>query len=163
MTAAPIFSTGIRRSESDEVRVTLEAQRGAVVVDVRVWEDQKFGAVTSRGPTKKGATLPLASLPQLLAALNGAAREATLAGLIEIKLAASIDGECASSSPKSATPHSGDAVATERTTAFAFSGKSPHQKPKGVSCVQRSGPGSLSAGPSRLTTVPEPVGASKPS
>lgn len=93
MSTSPIFSASIKRSESEEVRITVETQRGSVVVDVRVWEDQKFGAVTSRGPTKKGTTLPLASLPQLVAALRGAAHEATRAGLLEIELPASIDGE----------------------------------------------------------------------
>ena len=79
----PIFRADIERNSREEVRVTLEAYHGRFILDVRVWEDMKFGAVSSRGPTRKGATIDACRIPEMIAALEGAQVEAVRLGLVE--------------------------------------------------------------------------------
>ena len=79
----PIFRADIERNSREEVRVVLEVVHGRFVLDVRVWEDVKFGAVTNRGPTKKGAAIDARKIPEMIAALEGARVEAERLGLLE--------------------------------------------------------------------------------
>lgn len=78
----PIFRADIERSAREEVRVVLEALHGRFTLDVRVWEDMKFGSVCNRGPTKRGLSIDARQIPEMIAALKGAEAEAMRLGLV---------------------------------------------------------------------------------
>lgn len=83
MIAPPIFRADIERNIKETVRVVLEGGRSGFCLDVRVWEDAKFGSVCNRCPTKRGVTLDARKIPDLIAALEGARVEAERLGLLE--------------------------------------------------------------------------------
>ena len=72
----------IPKSAREEVRVSLETWRGRHSIDVRVYAQlaDPSGEIV---PTKKGASLPIAKLPELITALQDAKSEAARLGLIE--------------------------------------------------------------------------------
>lgn len=78
----PVFGAAIERNSREEVRVALEGVGNRFVLDVRVWQDAKYGSVCNRSPTKHGATLDARHIPAMIAALKGAEAEAIRLGLI---------------------------------------------------------------------------------
>ncbi len=69
------------KSSIEEVRVTLSRFKGFDLVSARIWTDADEGG--ERRPTRKGITLRVERLPELLDALRQAEEEARKAGLLE--------------------------------------------------------------------------------
>lgn len=72
----------IEKNTLEDVRVSLDEYSGHQLIDVRTYVDFKSGNVEGRGPTKKGVSLNIAKLPDLIAALEDARSEAERRGLI---------------------------------------------------------------------------------
>ena len=70
----------IEKNSTQDVRVQLSEYRGRHYVDIRVFV--VIDAV-KRGPTRKGVTLAVGKLPELIAGLQAAEREAQKTGLLE--------------------------------------------------------------------------------
>jgi len=69
------------KSSIEEVRITLGTYRGYDLVSARIWTDADDGG--DRRPTRKGLTLRVERLPELVAALRQAEEEARRVGLLE--------------------------------------------------------------------------------
>ena len=67
------------KSSAEEVRVSLSTFKGFDLVDARIWTDDDDG---DRRPTRKGLSLRVERLPELLEALHQAEEEARKAGLL---------------------------------------------------------------------------------
>ena len=65
-----------------ELRLSLDIFNGKARADLRTWVDYQAGPVLTRGPTKKGVSIPLANLAEAAAALAEADRMASDLGLI---------------------------------------------------------------------------------
>jgi hypothetical protein len=65
-----------------ELRLSLDTFNGKARADLRTWADYQAGPVLTRGPTKKGVSIPLSSLGEAAAALADADRMARDLGLI---------------------------------------------------------------------------------
>lgn len=78
----------IEKNSLEEVRVTLDQYSGHHLIDVRVYADFRSGNVETRGPTKKGVSLNIAKLPDLIAARVTAKAEAERRGLLLVTDAA---------------------------------------------------------------------------
>jgi hypothetical protein len=63
------FAATIRKSGNELVRVTVDEYRGRQVLDVRVWAVAESGEVI---PTRRGVTIAVERLPELVRALTGA-------------------------------------------------------------------------------------------
>lgn len=72
----------IEKNSLEEVRVTLDQYSGHHLIDVRVYADFRSGNVETRGPTKKGVSLNIAKLPDLIRGLAQAMEEAKRRGLL---------------------------------------------------------------------------------
>lgn len=72
----------IEKNSLEDVRVTLDEYSGHRLIDVRNYADFKTGNVEARGPTKKGISLKVDKLPELIAALESAREEAQRRGWI---------------------------------------------------------------------------------
>ena len=83
MTALPVVIRTFPLGERAEVRLTLDTFNGRPRVDLRTWCDYPAGPVNVRGPTKKGVSLPLAHLSDLVSALGDALDQARALGLLE--------------------------------------------------------------------------------
>jgi hypothetical protein len=70
----------IAKNKVDDIVVSLARYREHDLIDVRV--HTLFQGVTERRPTKRGVSLKITSLPELIAALNAAAAEAHRLGLL---------------------------------------------------------------------------------
>ena len=70
------------KNSAEEVRVSLSTFKGYDLISARVWTDPE-GGDGERRPTRKGLTLRVELLPQLLEALQQAAEEALKAGMID--------------------------------------------------------------------------------
>lgn len=68
----------VPHSASGEVRVRLDREKGAPVVDLRYFDAVGPGRVMM--PTKKGVSLPVSSLPGLVEAVSNAAALAVATG-----------------------------------------------------------------------------------
>lgn len=73
----------IEKNSLEEVRVTLDEFGGHQLIDVRIYADFRTGAVETRGPTKKGVSLNVAKLAELITALQTAHAEAVARGLLK--------------------------------------------------------------------------------
>lgn len=82
MTRLPVTVGSLPLGDTAEVRLTLEAVNNLARVDLRTWADDKLGAVVVRGPTKKGVSLPVEALPDLVAAVVEAEVTARALGLL---------------------------------------------------------------------------------
>lgn len=71
----------IEKNKSEEVVISLEQFRGHNLLDIRSYAD--FDNSGERRPTKKGITLRVSAIPELLEALNLAHAEAKSRGFIE--------------------------------------------------------------------------------
>lgn len=78
----------IEKNTQEDVRVTLDEYSGHQLIDVRTFVDFKSGNTEGRGPTKKGVSLNVAKLPDLIAALETARGEAERRGLLPVADAA---------------------------------------------------------------------------
>lgn len=76
----PVAVSAIPKGDG-EVRVTLADFKGALVVDVRLFEP--FTMARARSPTKKGIALGLRKLPELARALAPAEAVARQLGLLD--------------------------------------------------------------------------------
>lgn len=68
--SAPVAVATIAKNASEEVRVTLDTFKDVQLVDIRVFG--QFTAAKAMMPTKKGASLNVAKLPELIRALQAA-------------------------------------------------------------------------------------------
>ena len=73
----------IAKSAIEEVHVDLSEYRGHDLVSVRIWANYD-GADEPKRPTKKGVSLKVEKLPQLIAALREAESRARSAGLLPV-------------------------------------------------------------------------------
>jgi len=78
----------IGKNSLEDVRVTLDEFSGHQLIDLRVYADFRSGNVQTRGPTKKGVSLNVVRLPDLIAALEAARVEAEQRGLLPVADAA---------------------------------------------------------------------------
>lgn len=78
----------IAKNTREDVRVSIERFSGVDLVDIRTFVDYVSGNVQGRGPTKKGVSLNIAKLPDLIAALETARGEAERRGLLPVADAA---------------------------------------------------------------------------
>lgn len=76
----------IAKNSTEHVRVNLDEFRGTHVVDVRVFT--AYGDRAEPGPTKKGVSLRVDRLPELIAGLQKAEAAARAQGLIGAEPAA---------------------------------------------------------------------------
>lgn len=83
MSGLPVTVRSLPFGDAAEVRLTLETVNNLTRVDLRTWADDKLGAVVVRGPTKKGVSLPVEALPDLVAAVVEAEAVARALGLLE--------------------------------------------------------------------------------
>lgn len=72
----------VPKNSREEVRVCLTQFSGLDLIDVRTYADFSAGVVDVRGPTKKGVSLNIERLPDLIAALEAAREEAQRRGLL---------------------------------------------------------------------------------
>jgi hypothetical protein len=79
MTTTAIIAT-IPKTRGEEVNITLEEYRGRHLFGVRIWAD--YDNSGEARPTRKGVTLRIELLPELLEALQAAAAEARQRGLL---------------------------------------------------------------------------------
>ena len=73
----------IEKNSSEEVHVDLSEYRGHDLVSIRVWAN--YDGEKPKRPTKKGVTVKVEKLPELIAALQEAEKQARAAGLLTIK------------------------------------------------------------------------------
>ena len=73
----------IEKNRSEELRVALKEFKGRRYLDIRTFIEPYADEGQGRVPTKKGVTLGLAKLPELIAALQQAEEEARAAGLFQ--------------------------------------------------------------------------------
>lgn len=72
----------IAKNSREEVRVCLDEFAGHQLVDIRTYADYSAGVVEMRGPTKKGVSLAVERLPDLIEGLEVAKAEAIRRGLL---------------------------------------------------------------------------------
>ncbi len=77
----PTIVAQIAVTDAEQVRVSLDEHRGAPVVDIRAFEIVTAAKVPLA--TKRGLNIPVELLPQLVAALQQAERQARELGLIQ--------------------------------------------------------------------------------
>lgn len=82
MVEPPLPVAVIAKNSHEEVRVCLDVFHECDLIDVRTYADFTAGAVQCRGPTKKGVSLKIAKLPELIASLQLAKSEAQRRGLL---------------------------------------------------------------------------------
>ena len=70
----------IPKNQAEEIRVGLDEYKGHDLVSLRVWTDPYAG--DERVPTRKGVSMSVALLPELIAALQEAEAAAQAAGLL---------------------------------------------------------------------------------
>ena len=71
----------IEKNRGEDVRVALSSFNGVPLIDIRIYAD--FGNGPDRNATRKGASLRVERLPELIALLTLAADKARATGLIE--------------------------------------------------------------------------------
>ncbi len=72
----------IEKNRSEELRIALKEFKGRHYLDVRTYCEPYSDEGQGRVPTKKGVTVPLAKLPELIEALQKTEAEARAAGLL---------------------------------------------------------------------------------
>ena len=70
----------LRKNSTEEIRVGLDEYKGHDLISLRVWADPYAG--DERVPTKKGLSVNVRLLPELIAALREAEALAREAGLL---------------------------------------------------------------------------------
>lgn len=83
MTAFPLVVRVLPLGSAAELRLTFERFNGSLRFDLRTFEDDRLGASKVRGPTRKGVSLPVEALPDLVAAVVEAEADARALGLLE--------------------------------------------------------------------------------
>ena len=73
----------IEKNRSEELRVALKEFKDRHYLDIRTYIEPYADDGQGKVPTKKGVTVPLAKLPELITALQKAEEEARAAGLSE--------------------------------------------------------------------------------
>lgn len=76
----PVTVATIGKNQREEVRIVLDTFKGHQLVDIRVFA--AFSAASVPMPTKKGLSLNVASIPELIEALKQARDEAVALGWI---------------------------------------------------------------------------------
>ena len=94
----------IRKNAREEIRIALTLYQGHDLCDVRVFAEPYAG--DEWVATKKGISLSVAKLPELIAALQQAVAEARSAGLLK-------EDEASSTAPAEGTEATRDAAAGE--------------------------------------------------
>ena len=74
--------TTIEKNRNEELRISLKEYMGHHCFDIRVFCDPNHDEGQGRIPTKKGVTMAVTKLPDLVAALQQAVSEARAAGLL---------------------------------------------------------------------------------
>ncbi len=73
----------IEKNKTEELRVALKEFKGRRYLDIRTYIDPYADEGQGRVPTRKGVTLNLAKLPELIEALQKAEVEARALGLLK--------------------------------------------------------------------------------
>ena len=82
MTSSDQDIATIEKNRSEELRIALKEFKGRNYLDIRTFIEPYADEGQGRVPTKKGVTVPLAKLPELIEALQKAEEEARAAGLL---------------------------------------------------------------------------------
>ena len=77
--------TTIEKNKIEELRVALKEYKGHRYVDIRTFAEPYADEGQGRIPTKRGVTLKLEDLAELIAALQEAEKQARAAGLLTTK------------------------------------------------------------------------------
>jgi len=77
-----IHTATIEKNKIEELRVTLKGYKGYHYIDARTFTEPYANEDPARVPTKKGITLAVTKLPELMSALKQAEGEARAAGLL---------------------------------------------------------------------------------
>ena len=77
--------TAIEKNRTEELRVALKEYKGHDYVDVRTYVEPYADEGQGRIPTKRGITLRVRKLPELIVALKEAEQQARTAGLLTTK------------------------------------------------------------------------------
>ena len=72
----------IIKNSTEELRIALSEYRGHHLINCRIWANYD-SPLEEKRPTKKGVTLAVAKLPELIEALQEAERQAQVAGLMK--------------------------------------------------------------------------------
>ena len=75
----PIFT--FRKNATEEVRVGLDSFKGRDLVSIRIWANYN-SADSEKRPTRKGVSMKVEKLPQLIVALQQAESHARDKGLL---------------------------------------------------------------------------------
>ena len=78
----------IEKNRSEELRVALKEYKGRRYLDIRTFIEPYADEGQGRVPTKKGITVSLPKLPELIEALQAAEEQARAAGLLDVEEAA---------------------------------------------------------------------------
>ena len=76
-------STIIEKNKAEELRVALKRYRGHDYVDIRTYVEPYVDEGEGRVPTRKGVTLAVTKLPELIAALQKAEDTAVETGALQ--------------------------------------------------------------------------------
>lgn len=79
---APVVIWTLPLGSAAELRLSLDSFNGKARADLRTWADYQAGPVLTRGPTKKGVSVPVEALPALVAAVVEAEAVARSSGLL---------------------------------------------------------------------------------
>lgn len=82
MDTPPDHVAVVEKNSREDVRITLDEYHGVQLIDVRTFADFTAGTIETRGPTKKGVSLNVSRLPDLIAGLEAARTEAVRRGLL---------------------------------------------------------------------------------
>lgn len=77
----PILVARLPKNADEEVRVTIDKFKNHLLLDVRIFAD--FTAANTPFPTKRGVSIRIGQLPDLLDALQDAAAAARKLGLLD--------------------------------------------------------------------------------
>lgn len=72
----------VEKNSREDVRIAIDEFRGTQLVDIRVFADFNSNEADTRTPTKKGVSLKIERLPDLIRALEKAKEEAARRGLL---------------------------------------------------------------------------------
>jgi len=81
----PIVIAVVPKNKLEEVRIALSQFKGADLLDVRVWEGDEGADASKRHATKRGISIKIARIGELIAGLQAAEAEAIKLGRLKIE------------------------------------------------------------------------------
>jgi hypothetical protein len=82
---APIIIATILKSKTSEIRVALSEYMGAQLLDLRIWEGDEGVDAAKRHATKRGISIKIARIAELIAGLQAAQAEAIKLGRLKVE------------------------------------------------------------------------------